>query len=420
MQQEELIIIILAIALLGICYFSPLKNNVNDKESFKNSDACAGMTRDTYTSNGYNKDGIQLVKSDGVTVGGYRHQIVRPFDSISDQISSDSCNGPCYTGRKYQTWCNEENAMNYHAMRPIISYSEYLKNVQKMFTMIKDPITEEVPNIISPEYTTVFCTETQKSIMDWLMTKMAVAVSKMPEMQRNGPWKSERFYETDVKLFQFVNGDTNIYQVLFNLYNPLRSMSIQVIATVLVREVKGSQMPFLMNIRFVSEPNMTDYQSSANGFGPINGHNISSTNDSYKTMNIIPFNPLGLPDSPEGLKEYGQNWKDDPNQFDWTYQNTLEVQKFNKYGFYSNDKKDNVKIQGGVPDSLKMALSKCSETQLSDCFKSAYTGFTGSISAKSLNDSIGLKKIDGQPENVYAYPNLVYSLNDRKVEKLVY
>jgi hypothetical protein len=251
--------------------------------------------------------------------------------------------------------------------------------------------------------------------MDWLMGKIALAVSKMPEMQRNGSWKSERFYETDVKLFQFVKDGVNVYQVLFNLYNPLRSVSTAVLATVLVKEEKGKRMPYLMNIRFVSESNMTDYQCSANGFGPINGHNIvSSTNDSFKAQNIIPFEPLGLPNSPEGMKEYDQNWKDDPNQFDWTYQNTLEVQKFNKYGFHSNNPKDNIKIEGGVPESLKTALSRCAETQLSDCFTPAFTGFVPAMSAKSVNEAIG------QPENTYAYPRVVYSLNDRKVEKLVY
>lgn len=404
MKQEELIVVVLAIALLGICYFSPLKNS-SPTENFKNSDECAGMTRNAELS----VDGIQLVKSDGVTVGGYRHQIVRPFDSVSDEGSG--CNGPCYTERKYQTWCDENNAINYYGMRPIISYQTYLNNVQKMFNRIKDNI--KVPDIIEPQYTTVFCTETQKFIMSWLMGKIALAVSKMPEMQRNGPWKSERFYETDVSMFQFIKDSLNIYQVLFNLYNPLRSTSTQVVAKILIKD----NNPYLVDIRFVSESNMTDYQYGANGFGPINGHNVSS-NSSFKASNIVPFEPLGLPDSPEGMKEYAKNYMNDPNQFDWTYQNTLEVQKFNKYGFHSNNPNDNISIKGGVPDSLKGALAACPESMLSDCFTPAFTGFMGSV--QKSNDSIELKKVNGQPKNVYAYPRLVYSLKDHKVEKLVY
>ena len=33
--------------------------------------------------------------------------------------------------------------------------------------------------------------------------------------------------------------------------------------------------------------------------------------------------------------------------------NTLEVQKFNREGFYSNVPGDNIKIEGGVPESLR-------------------------------------------------------------------
>ena len=51
------------------------------------------------------------------------------------------------------------------------------------------------------------------------MKKIALAVENMPEMKRNGPWKTERFYETDVQLYQYVSETGQVYfKVIFNLY----------------------------------------------------------------------------------------------------------------------------------------------------------------------------------------------------------
>jgi hypothetical protein len=395
MSREELIVLIIALALLFICYFSPLRNSSKDsREGFGNA-----------------QDGISLIKSDGVILGGYVPQIIRPFDSVSDSVQGSGCNEPCYTGRKYQTWCNEDNAINYYAMRPIISNEKYLENINKMFKMIKDPIKTKIPkDVTTPKNAVEFCEQTQTSMMAWLMEKIAIAVSKMPEMQRNGSWKSERFYETDVQMFEFVKDSLNVYQIIFNLYNPLRSVANQVFATVLVVKENGKQMPYLVDIGFSSGPIMGDYQCPQNGFGAINGHNVDSK--------IVQFEPLGLPNSPEGMKEYAENYLKDPNEFDWNYMNTLEVQKFNEHGFHSNNPKDNIEIEGGVPESLRDALGKCSENILSDCFTPRFTGFVGAVSAKTMNDVADLKKVDGRAVDVYAYPTVAYDLGDRRVEIL--
>ncbi len=490
MQQEEGIIVLLAIALLSICYFSPLTNGQGIVEGFANilndSDisthptgrknpqgsigtvpssfhpgravrqvgwkANTGAMNPSFQQTGagnprsYNmgSDGtmssfpfmeqsrtndsanekISLIKPDGVTLGGYLPQIIRPFDNITAQSKDSSCNFPCYSDIKHQKWCNEENAVKYYGMRPLINPSTYNQNLLKMFNHLID---KNVPAGMNPNddaYAAVFCTETESSIMSWLMQKIAIAVSKMPEMQRNGTWKSERFYETDVQLYQFVgeNGQVN-FKIVFNLYNPLRSVATLVEATVYL--VGGK--PVLKHMGFVNDGEMGDYMAPENGWGAINAQNVTSSEKGG--FGIEMFEPLGVAESPQGMQMWEAAKKQDPNEFDWNYQNTLEVQKFNKYGFYSNVPGGNVKIEGGVPESLRGKLRHCKEDNLMSC---ATPGFTGvvAVSASSLNQHQKMPTMDqiaqareagvptvprpaalnGEVKNVYDNPQLIYSV----------
>jgi hypothetical protein len=367
----------------------------------------------------YNDDDIGLIKSDGIPLGTYMPQIIRPFDSVTANPTSGSkCKWPCYSDKKFQQWCSEENAINYHAMRPLVSPGQYNNNLRKMFKAIidkKGPFRSSGPqdDQYSKVETTVFCTESQQAMMAWLMQKIALQVTKMPEMQRNGPWKTERFYDTDVQMYQYVNPDGSTYfKIIFNLFNPLRSVSTMVYATVYL--INGD--PSLVDMDFINNQSMEDYMAPQNGFGAITGHN---TNTSFESvgggMSIIEPEPLGFTNTPEGQQMWGDFYKKDPNNFDWNYANTLEVQKFNKEGFYSNVPGDNIKIEGGVPESLKKALreSSCKEANLMSCTTPNYVGITAP-SAKSLNDGKGsidaeFAKLDGSVKNVYANPSLIYS-----------
>jgi len=388
-----------------------------------------------YTNNlpeRYNDDNIGLIKSDGVIVGGYLPQILRPFDSITANPSKDSnCTWPCYSDKKFQGWCSEENAINYHAMRPLIAPNQYINLLRKMFKgMIdkKGPFNKKQPQ--DNVYTAVFCTESKTSLMSWLMQKVAVQVSKMPEMQKNGPWKSEQFYDTDVQLYQYVLPDgTTYFKIIFNLFNPLRSVATMVYATVYI--VNGN--PSLVDIDLVNNESMDDYMAPKNGFGPINAHNINTAFESVGGgMDVIQPEPIGFPNSPKGVRMADDSWKKDPNEFDWLYQNTLEVQKFNKEGFYSNVPGDNIKIEGGVPESLKKVLrnpsNTCNEAQLMSCITPTYTGVLG-VSAKAINSSINEKEIgnlgiqrtnnmvnykvaplNGEVHNTFDTPRLIYDV----------
>ena len=276
MNNDKGIMLILILAILIICYFAPLsiegfgnipmfnpqgsyvtpnsftnnpQNAVEDWIIHSNKNHLSGLTepgtreslnfpslKSSFPYNkilpsGYNDDYIGLIKSDGVVVGGYMPQILRPFDTVSaNPVPGSDCKWPCYSDKKYQNWCSEENAINYHAMRPLVTPHKYNELLKKMFKRMIDNKPGKGPNSQFPrddQYeqlnTAVFCTETQESLMAWLMQKVALQVSKMPEMQKNGPWKSEGFYETDVQMYQFMNPDSSTYfKIIFNLYNPLR------------------------------------------------------------------------------------------------------------------------------------------------------------------------------------------------------
>jgi hypothetical protein len=487
MQNDQGIMLILICTILIICYFAPLTtidtfgnvkvggvrkfnpqgsyvspdtfNPGSDVEEWRiNKNLYEPGTRQSlnfpslktafpynkFLPERYNEDDIGLIKSDGVIVGGYMPQIIRPFDSVTANPKPGSkCQWPCYSDRKFQQWCSEENAINYHAMRPLVSPGQYNNNLRRMFLAIidkKGPFRGNGPQ--DDQYSkvdgAVFCTESQQAIMSWLMQKIALQVTKMPEMQRNGPWKTERFYDTDVQMYQYVNPDSSTYfKVIFNLFNPLRSVSTMVYATVYI--VNGD--PSLVDMDFINNQSMDDFMAPQNGFGPITGHNVGTSFESTGGgMDIIQPEPLGFTNTPEGQQMWEDFYKKDPNDFDWNYMNTLEVQKFNKEGFYSNVPGDNIKIEGGVPESLKKALrtSGCKEANLMSCMTPGYTGITGP-SAKSMNESKGsldkdlerlniersntnykVAPLDGSVKNVYADPSLIYnnsnSLSLRGVE----
>lgn len=438
MKKEQGIVIILMSMILIICYFSPattidtFANILNHVENWKINPNLyepgtgqslnfpslqTSFPYNKFMPERYNDNEIGLIKSDGIIVGGYMPQIVRPFDSVTANPSKESnCQWPCYSDKKFQQWCSEENAINYHAMRPLISPTQYIKNLKKMFKEIIDrngPFkSPKGPD--NDSYMAVFCTETQAFLMKWLMQKIALQVTKMPEMQRNGPWKYEMFYDTDVNIYQFVNPDSSTYfKIIFNLYNPLRSTSSMVYATIYMTKNE----PSLIDMDFINNQSMEDYMAPQNGFGPITGYNINETFGSAGGgMGIALPQPIGFPNTPEGQKMQNDYYLKNPNEFDWNYKNTLEVQKFNKDGFYSNVPSDNIEIEGGVPESLKKALreSNCKEANLMSCVVPGYTGVLASPSAKSLNENdqaidVKFAKLNGEIKNVYLNPSLMYT-----------
>lgn len=454
MQQEEGLVILIMLTLLGICFFGPSSftvieafTNTNNKVKYNptgairsymplDSDARGvdqvvwkpgNMTNTLQRAYGprqsldlqpntlaqfpfmeqskrENNETIRLINGDGVPLGAYRHQIIRPFDNTTPKSENPKmgmeCKWPCYSDLKHEKWCDESNAIKYHAMRPLLNPQQYNDLLKQMFRLITD---HNVPMKLTPndsQFTSIQCTYNVESIMKWLMGRVALAVSKMPAMHKNSTWGVEQFSYTDVQPYQFISDNGQVhFKIVFNLYNALRSTATLVVAHIYLQ---GST-PLLQKIDFVNNEEMTDFTGPQNGWGPINGQNI--------TGDIEQFEPLGVPESPDGMRTYKKQWMNDPNEFDWLYQNTLPVQKFNQYGFYSNELKDNLDIKGGVPDSLKKQIRSCSNDQLSACYTPAYNGYANGQPVKP----------DGNPHNVQVNPQPIYaiptmSLRDAKID----
>jgi hypothetical protein len=88
----------------------------------------------------------QLVSRDGSIVNGYQHSIIRPFDNVSvprditrGPFEGRECNWPCYAGSNFQEWCSEDNAINYFAMRPLVSPDTYNEWLVILFKTVTEP-----------------------------------------------------------------------------------------------------------------------------------------------------------------------------------------------------------------------------------------------------------------------------------------
>ena len=302
--------------------------------------------------------------SDGIRIG-YSHSILRPFDSvhvpkdISYKGTKESCDWPLFAGSRYQEWCNEDVAIKYHAMRPIVAPDTYEDWLVAMFNKLRTFGLSEPSSNLSPN---MFC-GSQGDVMRWLMDRVDKVVHELPQMQRNGSWKFEQFYATDVQFYSFLDQDSQyaVYKIIFNLYNTLRSVSTLVNCVV----INNGKDLGVLSIGFVSDPKGQVYESYAIG-SPKYGVGAET-----------------------GLHNDG---------FGWNYGNTLEVQKFNEVGFF--DPLRNVSIEGGIPDSLRGPMAKCNTSML-------MLPETINLTGVDPNTKLPVKNT-GQPQWVLADRSVIY------------
>lgn len=415
--MAHLAVIILVLLLVILCYLTPLttidtfanlmdfgdncdgngseiysKWNDGSGGGYSGNGGGSGEPCDNKVGNFHDYQGVNLIKPDGIPLGGYMSQIVRPPNPVTTSESS-----------MYQKWCSEKTAVDYYGMRPLIGADAYNKNLQKMFNGMIDkrgPFNNANRGPPTDQYEAVFCQTSQKDMMQWIMGKVALQVSKMPEMQRNGPLKEERFFETDVLMYQFINPDSSVYyKIVFNLYNPSRSISTLVYVVVYI--VSGTAS--LVDMGFVNEMISPDNE----GYEPFGGYNVSG--------DILQPELMGFENTPEGEKSWIQYKRENPDEFDWNYQNTLPVQKFNTDGYYSNDPVKNIEIEGGLPDSLKQIIRErsCEEANLMPCMTPGFTGITAPSASALNNNNESIKdhfaKLNGEVKNVSLNPTLYYS-----------
>lgn len=326
MQFNHLVVVLLICILLVICHFSP-KTLI-----------------DTF---------------EGTLPANYTPIILRPRNSVTAEPTDSDCTWPCYSDRKYQQWCSESNAINYYGMRPVMQPDDYHKLLSNMF---KKLIFFNNVHTVPTEYEYVNCTDYKESLMEWIMKKINHYVSITPEMHKNGPWKTEQFYYTDVDLYK----SENYFKIVFNLYNTLRSTSTLVYAII------------------------------------YNKHPI---------IEVIDFNFVNNVDHSNKINGIADYKNEHPDVIEWNYMNTLPVQKFDRTGQYSNNYKDNIVIEGGIPESLREKIRNCKEETI-PCIVPGFTGI--------LAPSAKLATIDGTIKDVHLNPKLVYDRNIEKVEGVVY
>lgn len=428
MNKEEGICIALLSAILAICFFSPNYSECFKNFEFFNSDSWAldrqhfGWVGESDPDKNYKGPQRQLNEKNlqagfpyyntkklkqsmengtrdagindytGPIVNGYQPSIIRPPDFTGHRKSTadgTACSWPCYSGSKNQEWCNEDDAINYYAMRPLVTPKNYNGWLTNLFNVIVTPGNSVVKLLDSKLVPKIFCSDTttgergpfsiedeQQKLMKWLMERIAGGVNKIPQMKKNASWVNEEFHHTDVNMYAFEadDGKGSVYKVIFNLYNPLRSTSTLVEAVVISPNNRGY---VLAKMDFVNKGEWDS--TNMNLPEGMRGYNLPKANGDL----VIDTNSPGLPNS---------------TLLHWNYANTLNIQEFNEFGYYEHGK--NLEIKGGVPDSLKSAISKYEGKMLLECGVPRFTGINSETDKVVRNNGIA-QVVKNNPMLIY-------------------
>ena len=357
---------------------------------------------------------IKMFRSDGSKISGYVPFILRPFDSVSlpKDIRRGSSDFACptgYAGSNAQTWCSEKDAMSFHAMTPIIQPNKYNDILQDLFNVVVfqdsgiiNMSFEQKQSVRDnePKYSAIFCSVTKENIMKHIMAGVAIAVSKLPEFQKNGSWSVEQFHWTDADIYNYVSEKGLIYNVIFNLYNPIRSISTLVQCNIIIGPQTNDNKNGLY-ITYMGLVSQLDWSSSGPTVDDISGYNLSSSN---KIGQI--HMPTG---SGPGLSDSGP----EATTVEWNYGNTLLKNEFNKYGFYEEG--TNVKVTADMSDTLKNRIRKFENNSNSYLLGAGTVGLTGTRDISNPDGfSVGsgrkVMKPDGIPRTVYSDPQVIYNV----------
>jgi len=250
--------------------------------------------------------------------------------------------------------CSAYNEAKYYAMRPILNSNTYHDMLEILFEHIKDKNIEidDEEKLVNPKE---FSDGDEYSkIKKFIMKKINKAKDTIPvfvEYKKRDTWDGEQFSFLNEKLFIFQNIDLSSLSqqeranlakngkhvenkkiiISFTLYNTLRSLSTDIIATVLF--VNGEYK--LKDIHFSSQKDDSKLQGVN-----IGKKSASIVDQEYPCMNGGP---------------------------QWIYGNTIENVTFNSSGFHSNNPNNNYVIEGGVPESLLGVLEKCNDGYLLEC-----------------------------------------------------
>jgi hypothetical protein len=344
-----------------------------------------------YNISGDRGEPIKIIRNDGTLIGSYSHSIIRPFDDVHVSTTAYEngkeveCSWPGYSGTKHQVWCNKDNAVNYFAMRPLVTPDTYNGWLTNLFNYLSKPGNEVSKLLSAPLKPKIFCQPTTNNygdeetvVMKWLMTKIAEAVNVIPQLQNNGPWRKEEFHKTDVQFYSFDAEGTgsSVYKIIFNLYNPLRSTATLIEAVIINPQNTGNFV--IAKVNFVNSGEWKN--TNENLVEGLQGFNLPRPGEDLQ----INLNSSRMPEE---------------TNVPWNYGNTLMKQQFNEFGYF--EPQYNIKIEGGVPESLKPLLAKFSNDMLSKAEIPRYDG----INPKNCQTV----KNNGQPHMVMNNPYPVYN-----------
>lgn len=383
----------------GFPFFNPQTDTRSQQVNYKNIQSLPKQDKPSTEYNSY------LRNYDGSIVNGYQPSIIRPLDTTTFYKRNDKgepCSWPMYAGNdNKQVWCNEEDAIKYYAMRPLKTATTYNEWLQQLFNIIVKP-GDNVSRILDSKLIPkMYCwdgsffdgQDEQKKVMKWIMRKVAEGVNQIPSMRKNSTWGNEQFHYTDDELYAFTtdNNKGDVYKLVFNLYNPLRSTATLVEAVIVnpIFQGKETNKYVLVKMDFVNkgEWNSTDTELPSG----IQGYNLPKPNNDIP----IDVNSRGLPQS---------------TVMGWNYGNTLNKQEFNEFGFY--EPSTNVKVKGGVPDSLKKAIQAYDNKML---LPAADLRFTGEAYGKVVPNTGTAQLVDPSKLMIYGQERKTTELGKPKV-----
>ena len=145
-NQEGLCLALLS-TILVIVFFSP-----NYKDCFTNQEFPEKMEHSLHASFPfYNPKKLKeqisardvgIKNYDGSMSNGYQPSIIRPNAYTGHKkytVDGTPCSWPCYSGSKDQNWCKESDAINYFAMRPLVTPKNYNGWLTTLFNEIIVP-----------------------------------------------------------------------------------------------------------------------------------------------------------------------------------------------------------------------------------------------------------------------------------------
>lgn len=146
-------------------------------------------------------------------------------------IDQNKCKYPTTNNKKYTT---TQKALSDYGQQKIIQPNTYLEIVEKLMFQLSNKNIDIDDN----ELEEIIYDQDVSIIKNFIHSKINDKVTTEEYLQQNGSFKFEYLYPKDLKIYYFKyknneennSSDTKIFKIIFTLYNPIRSVSVDCIA----------------------------------------------------------------------------------------------------------------------------------------------------------------------------------------------